>query len=154
MAAGFGIALAPNCAVLAKPLDAYVGAGGVLSFNDDSGTALGEGGFSLVGKIGFTENFALHNSIVFSGDTSFLLTLTGGIPIREAGKSEPVAIPFAGAGVALHTGDSAGVDPLLVFGVDVPIVQRLVGTARLNLGFADGETDVGLQVGVGYRFKL
>ena len=35
-----------------------------------------------------------------------------------------------------------------------PITERIVGTARLGVSFPEDETDVGLTLGVGYRFSI
>jgi hypothetical protein len=60
-------------------------------------------------------------------------------------------IKVIGAGAAISTGDDSTVGFLLSGGVDVPVSNQITANAGVNVGFID-ETEVGLQLGVGYNF--
>lgn len=131
----------------------YTGIGGTIGLSGD--TPLGEGGFSLIGRTSFTDSFSLHTSSVFQDDGLSLFSLTYGIPINNDSSEIERFFPFAGAGIAVEDlfGDF-GVDPLITTGVDISITRKFVGTVRVNLTFPEDETDVGLLLGVGYRFSI
>lgn len=132
----------------------YIGIGGTIGLSGDS-TPLGEGGFSLIGRTSFTDSFSLHTSSVFQDDGLSLFSITYGIPINNDSSEIERFFPFAGAGVAVEDlfGDF-GVDPLITTGVDISITRKFVGTVRLNLTFPEDDTDVGVLLGVGYRFSI
>ena len=132
----------------------YVGLGGTIGLSGDT-TPLGEGGFSLIGRTSFTDSLSLHTSSIFQDDGLGLFSLTYGIPINNDSSEIERFFPFAGVGIAIEDlfGDF-GVDPLITTGVDISISRKFVGTVRLNLTFPEDETDIGLLVGVGYRFSI
>ena len=133
----------------------YLGLGGNIGIESEE-TALGDGGFSLVGRTAFTKNISLHSSTVFGDDNVSAFALTFGVPIFKSATSDlELVYPFVGGGIAIEDlfGDF-NVDGLVTTGVDVPILERVTGTARLNLGFAEDDPDVGLLLGVGYNFSL
>lgn len=137
-----------------EPTRSYTGIGGAIGISGGE-TPLGDGGFALVGKTAFSNNLSLHSSSVLNDDGVSLFALTYGIPIKNKSSEKELLFPFVGGGVAIE--DLFGgfdVDALITAGVDVPISERIVGTARLGVSFPEDETDVGLTLGVGYRFSI
>ncbi|MEQ8973669.1 MAG: hypothetical protein RIE73_25170 [Coleofasciculus sp. C1-SOL-03] len=132
----------------------YIGAGGNIGLDGEE-TNLGEGSFVIVSKAGFTDNFSVHNAVMFGDETTTSLTLSLNFPIKTPVTGQTIVIPFAGGGVLLQPDDDWEADPLVSGGVDVPIPPRFTGTVRVNVAFPeDDETDVGLVLGVGYNLKL
>jgi hypothetical protein len=127
----------------------YVGVGGTFGLSDEGGTPLGDGGFSIVGRISLTENIYFHTSSVFGDEGLLSVALTGGAPIRDQSTGRTLFCPFLGAGIAVETEEFDTVDPQAIVGVDVPLGSTVTGTARVNTTFADDGTDVGLTIGVG-----
>ena len=127
----------------------YFGAGATIGISDGADTALGEGGFSLVGRYSFTDTLSVHTASVFDDDNVVSAALTTGWPIKNQ-SDETVIFPFVGAGVAVEI-DDFEVNPLVSTGVDVPITDLVTGTARINASFDSG-TDIGLVLGVGVDF--
>lgn len=136
------------------PTRSYIGIGGNIGLGGES-TSLGDGGFSLLGRTAITDNISLHTSSVFSDDGVSAFALTFGVPIYKSGRDLELVYPFVGGGIAVEDffGDF-NVNALVTTGVDVPILRRLTGTVRLNFGFAEDDTDIGLLLGVGYNFSV
>lgn len=128
----------------------YIGIGGAVGLEGGE-TGLGSGGFSVVSRIGITDNISFHNSTIIGEQTSFMPALTVGLPIRGADNAYVSVYPFIGAGVSIATSEDFEVDPLLVTGADIPLGDRLMSTTRINVGFGEKKTDVGLIFGLGYR---
>ncbi len=136
----------------------YVGIAGNIGLSGD--TALGDGNFAIISKIGLTRAFAVRPGVILGDDATFLIPLTYEFSIRQAEALEevlPIA-PYIGAGVTISTGgddddndDEGGIGLLLTGGVDIPLNRQFTANAGLNVGIAD-ETDVGISVGVGYNF--
>lgn len=124
----------------------YLGIGGTIGLSDEGETALGDGGFSILGRISLTENFSIHTSSVINDDSLLTVAVTGGIPIKNA-SGRTIIFPFLGGGISADTEDF-NVDPTVTSGVDIPINSLITGTVRVNANFAD-DTDVGLVLGVG-----
>ena len=137
------------------PTRSYAGLGGNIGIDGES-TTLGDGAFSLIGRTAFTKNISLHTSTVFSDDSVSAFALTFGVPIyKSSGDRLELFYPFVGGGIAIEDVFSDfDTDGLLTAGVDVPITERIVTTTRINVGFADDDTDVGLLLGVGYNFSI
>ncbi|KAB8315208.1 hypothetical protein SD81_035180 [Tolypothrix campylonemoides VB511288] len=131
----------------------YIGIGGSIGLSGDK-TALGSGGLAILSKNRLTDNLSLHSTNVVFGSRTAISTfaLTFGIPIRDQLSGQVLAFPFVGGGL-LVKGDF-DVNGLATGGVDVPISQDLTATAQVNVGFLDDDTDVGLQIGIGYNFRL
>lgn len=137
-----------------KPaVSSYFGIGGTLGLSDGE-TALGSGGFSLVSKGALTEYITLHNATSFGKQTASMFALTGEIPIKNNETEEVVAMPFLGGGTLVTTQDGWRFHGLVVGGIDVPLSRDFMGTLRVNTGFVEGKTEVGVVLGVGYRFNL
>lgn len=136
------------------PTRSYIGIGGNIGLGGES-TSLGDGGFSLLGRTAITDNISLHTSSVFGDDGVSAFALTLGIPVYKGDRDLELFYPFVGGGIAVEDffGDFS-VDALVTTGVDVPILRRLTGTVRLNFGFAEDDTDIGLLLGVGYNFSI
>lgn len=129
----------------------YIGVGGNIGLSGD--TALGDGNFTIISKIGLTRNIAVRPSVVLGNDATFLIPLTYDFSIRPAEALEEVfpLAPYVGAGVSIATGDNDNIGLLLTGGIDVPLNSQFTANAAVNVGIAD-ETEVGLAIGVGYNF--
>ncbi|MEG3895072.1 MULTISPECIES: hypothetical protein [unclassified Microcoleus] len=146
-----GTQIRPGRATRSGP--SYVGIGGNLGFGGDS--ALGDGSFAIISKIGLTNNFSVRPTVLFRDNLAFLIPVTYDFVSQETVEvSEDFVItaaPYAGAGVLISTGDDGTFGFLISGGVDVPLSRNFTATAGLNIGFVDG-AEVGLLVGVGYTF--
>lgn len=132
----------------------YVGIGGNIGLGGDS--AIGEGSFAAYSKIGLTRNISARPAAAISGDPTILLPVTYDFNFRRVdptnGEIRPFPVsPFVGGGIGIETSDDADVGVLVTGGVDIPINNRIMLTGTANAIFLDN-TDVGLMVGVGYRF--
>ncbi|KAF3886418.1 MULTISPECIES: hypothetical protein [Nostocales] len=129
----------------------YIGIGGNIGLGGDS--ALGDGNFMVLSKIGLTRVLSARPSVVIGDDTAILIPVTYDFSFRSIDPfSEPLPIaPYLGAGVAIETSDDADVAFLLTGGIDVPISSQFTATAAVNAAFFDN-TDVGLAIGIGYNF--
>lgn len=132
----------------------YIGVGGFIGFDDDS--ALGDGAFSVLSKIGFSRNFSIRPSVLFDDDAVFLIPLTIDFPvdsIADTGVQRISVAPYFGAGISINTDDDADdVGFLVTGGVDVPVSRKITATGGVNIGFSDDNADVGLLLGIGYNF--
>jgi hypothetical protein len=130
----------------------YIGVAGNIGLGGDS--AIGEGSFMVISKIGLTRTLSVRPSVAIEDDPVILLPLTYDFNFRTADAFEDTfaVAPYVGAGVAIETSDDADVGLLLSGGVDVPLNTNLTATAGVNAAFLD-ETDVGLMIGVGYNFN-
>lgn len=129
----------------------YIGVAGNIGLGGDS--AIGEGSFAVISKIGLANVLSVRPSVAIEDDPVILLPLTYDFASRSA---EPVAdnlavAPYVGGGIAIETSEDADVGLLITGGVDVPISDRFTATAAVNAAFLD-ETDVGVLIGVGYNF--
>ena len=129
----------------------YVGIGGAIGLEDAGGTALGDGGFSLLGRFSLTDNFSLHSSSIINGDNLISIAPTGGVAIKNQETGRTIIFPFLGGGISADTEDF-NIDPVVTGGIDIPINPLITGTARINANFGD-ETDLGILLGIGVDFK-
>ncbi len=132
----------------------YVGVAGNIGISGGD-SALGDGNFAVISKIGLTSGFSVRPSAVFGDNTAVLIPVTYDFSLDSVNDpfAEPLAIaPYVGAGVALKTNDGAQVAFLVSGGVDFPLTPQFTATAAINAGFFD-ETDIGVLVGVGYNFN-
>ncbi|HYX13229.1 MAG TPA: fasciclin domain-containing protein [Nostoc sp.] len=131
----------------------YIGGGGNIGLSGDD-TALGDSNFSAFSKIGLTRNISVRPSVIFGDDTLFLVPLTLDFTPRastEVGQRTFSISPYLGAGVAIEANLDTDFGLLLTGGVDVPLGTRFTLNGAVNAAFMD-ETDVGLQLGLGYNF--
>lgn len=130
----------------------YVGIAGNLGLGGDS-SALGDGGFAVISKIGITDVISVRPSVIINNDATILLPVTYDFTIQRTDPfDEPLPIaPYAGGGLAFSTGDDSDIGLLLSGGVDVPINAQFTATAGVNAAFFN-DTDVGVLIGVGYNF--
>ena len=146
-----GTTVRPGRATRSGP--SYVGIGGNLGFGGNS--ALGNTSFAIISKIGLTNNFSVRPSVLFRDNLTVLVPVTYDFVSQDAVEVSDdfviTAAPYAGAGVALSTGDNGHFGFLITGGVDVPLSTNFTATAGLNIGFLDG-SQVGLLLGVGYTF--
>jgi len=146
-----GSPIRPGRATRSGP--SYIGIGGNLGFGGDS--ALGDGSFAIISKIGLTNNLSVRPTVLFRDNLAFLVPVTFDFVSQNAVEvTEDFVIsaaPYAGAGVVISTGDDGNFGFLISGGVDVPLTRNFTATAGLNVGFVDG-AEVGLLVGVGYTF--
>lgn len=138
-----------------SPLGSYIGLGGDIGLSGHK-SALGSGGLAIFGKTRLTDNFSLHTTTVVFGSrtATSMYALTFGIPIRNKLSGQVVVFPFIGGGVLTRNINGLRFSGLISSGVDVRLARRFTATARLNVGFPGGNTDVGLLIGIGYNFSL
>lgn len=132
----------------------YIGVAGNIGIGGGD-SALGDGNFAVISKVGLTRGFSVRPSAVFGDNTAILIPVTYDFSLESVDDpfSEPLAIaPYVGAGVAIKTNNDAAVAFLLSGGVDFPLTPQFTATAAINAGFFD-QTDIGLLVGVGYNFR-
>ncbi|MEM7715708.1 MAG: hypothetical protein AAF349_19400 [Cyanobacteria bacterium P01_A01_bin.68] len=131
----------------------YIGVGGFIGFDDNS--TFGDGGFSVISKIGLSRNFSIRPSAVIDDDAIFLIPVTIDFPVNsvaDTGFQRLSVAPYFGAGVSVNTDEDSDVGFLVTGGVDVPVSNKFTATGGVNIGFSDDDTDVGLLLGVGYNF--
>lgn len=129
----------------------YIGVAGNIGLGGDS--ALSEGSFMVISKIGLTRTISVRPSVAIEDDPVVLVPLTYDFNFRTADAFEDTfsVAPYVGSGVAIETSDDPDVGLLLTGGVDVPLNTNFTATAGVNAAFLD-DTDVGLMLGVGYNF--
>lgn len=135
-----------------RGVSSYIGVAGNIGLGGDS--ALGDGAFTVISKIGLTPTFSARPSVVIEDDPVILVPLTYDFNRESAEAFEDTfpIVPYAGAGVAIEASEDADVGLLLTGGVDVPLNTNFTATAAVNAAFLD-DTDVGLLIGVGYNFN-
>jgi hypothetical protein len=129
----------------------YIGVGATIGLSDSDETGLGEGGFSIISRVGFTENLGLHNVAIFSDEFTSNFALTVRLPVKSDQSGRTLVEPFIGPGITIEDGE---VDALVSAGADVPLTPDIAATARLNIGFTNDDTEIGIILGLGYNFKL
>ncbi len=131
----------------------YLGVAGNIGLSGND-TALSEGNFAVISKLGLTNYLSVRPSVIFGNDTIFLVPVTFDFSPRAAGSvgERSFAIsPYIGAGVAIEANLDTDIGLLLTGGVDLPVGSRFTVTGAVNAAFMD-QTDVGLLLGVGYNF--
>ncbi|MEH1864059.1 MAG: fasciclin domain-containing protein [Nostoc sp.] len=144
-------AVRPGRTTLGGP--SYIGVGGNIGLSG-SDTALSDGNFTVISKIGLTRNISVRPSVLFGDDTVFLVPLTLDFTPRasaDVGDRTFFISPYIGAGVAIEANLDTDFGLLLTGGVDIPLGSRFTLNGAVNAAFMD-ETDVGLQLGLGYNF--
>lgn len=131
----------------------YIGVGGNIGIGSGD-TALGEGSFAVLSKIGLTRQFSVRPSVLFTDDVTILIPVTYDFSFGEGptGDLGFTAAPFLGVGAAISTGDGGDVGFLLTGGIDVPISREFTATASVNASVT-GEAAVGILLGIGYNFS-
>jgi len=131
----------------------YLGVGGNIGISGSS-SALSDGNFTVISKIGVTKSLSVRPSVILGDNTTILAPVTYDFSFQSADPfSEPLPIaPYIGVGAAFKTGSQSKTALLVTGGIDVPLNNRLTATAAVNAGFF-GQTDVGLLFGVGYNFS-
>lgn len=136
-----------------RPPSSYLGIGANIGLAGES--AVGDGNFVVISKLGITRKISLRPSAVLADDAVFLVPITYDFSLLPSTDpfTEPLPIaPYIGAGAAIETGDGSETAFLLTGGVDVPLNSQFTANAAVNAAFFD-DTDVGLMVGVGYNFR-
>ncbi|MEH2121997.1 fasciclin domain-containing protein [Nostoc sp.] len=131
----------------------YIGVGGNIGLSGDD-TALSDTNFTVISKFGLTNFLSVRPSVIFGDDTVFLVPVTLDFSPRRAGSvgERTFAIsPYIGAGIAIEANADTDIGLLLTGGLDIPLGSKLTLTGGVNAAFLD-DTDVGLQLGVGYNF--
>ncbi|MEH1927910.1 fasciclin domain-containing protein [Nostoc sp.] len=131
----------------------YIGVAGNIGLSGGD-TALSEGNFAVISKLGLTRNISVRPSVIFGDDTLFLVPLTLDFSPKIAGsvgERTYTISPYIGAGVAIEANLDTDFGLLLTGGVDVPLGSKFTLTGAVNAAFMD-ETDVGLLFGLGYNF--
>lgn len=147
-------ALAPNLSPGRETRggSSYIGVGGNIGLGGD--TTLSKGSFSVISKIGLTNNFSIRPAALIGDNAVFLIPLTLDFPVEsvtDTGVQQINVAPYIGGGAAISTGRDSTVGFLLSGGVDVPLSPQFTANAGVNVGFID-ETEVGLMLGIGYNF--
>jgi hypothetical protein len=134
-----------------RGISSYIGIAANIGLGGES--ALGDGNFMVISKIGVTNTISARPSVVLGDDTVFLIPVTYDFARQIAEPFEETfpVVPYAGAGIAIEASDDAEIALMLTGGVDVPITTQLTATAAVNAAFFD-DTDIGLMIGVGYNF--
>jgi uncharacterized surface protein with fasciclin (FAS1) repeats len=130
----------------------YIGVAGNIGISGNS--TLSESNYAIISKLGLTNTISVRPSVIFGGDTLFLVPVTFDFSPRTADPlgTEDISIsPFVGAGVAIDTGSGSDFGFLVTGGVDLPVGDRFTATGTVNAAFLD-RTDVGLFLGIGYNF--
>ncbi|NEU81095.1 fasciclin domain-containing protein [Nostoc sp. UIC 10630] len=131
----------------------YIGVAGNIGLSGND-TALSDGNFAVISKIGLTRNISVRPSVLFGDDTVFLVPLTLDFTPRasaDVGDRTFFISPYIGAGVAIEANLDTDFGLLLTGGVDIPLGSRFTLNGAVNAAFMD-QTDVGLQLGLGYNF--
>lgn len=130
----------------------YFGLGGNIGLGDGD-TAIGQGSFAILSKIGLTRNFSVRPSALIGDNVTILLPVTYDFSFGEGptGGLGFTAAPFLGVGAAISTGDGVSADLLLTGGIDVPLGSQFTATGSVNASVT-GKAAVGLLLGVGYNF--
>jgi hypothetical protein len=138
-----------------RPRLNYIGVGGNIGLGGDS--AIGEGSFTVFSKVGLTRNLSTRPAVAIDEDPTILLPLTYDFASQtvdpiEGGPVDSLTIsPYIGAGLGIEASDDADVGALITGGLDLPLSSEFMLNAAANVLFLD-DTDVGLMLGVGYRF--
>lgn len=134
-----------------KPRRSYIGAAAAIDLSDSNEAGLEEGGFSIISRTGFTENLGLHSAAIFADQFTSNLAFTVRFPVQSGQSGRTLVEPFIGPGIIIQDGE---IDALVSTGADVPLTKDMTATARLNISFPNGDTEVGMIFGLGYNFKL
>lgn len=131
----------------------YIGVGANIGLSGGD-SALGDGNFTILSKIGFTRALSVRPSVILGDNTTILIPVSYDFSFQQLGDlSEPLPVaPYIGAGAAIKTGDDSQAAFLISGGVDIPLNSQFTATAAVNAAFFD-RTDVGLLIGVGYNFR-
>ncbi|RUT13674.1 hypothetical protein DSM107010_09490 [Chroococcidiopsis cubana SAG 39.79] len=132
----------------------YVGVGANIGI--DGSTALGDTNFTVISKIGLTNAVSARPSVIIGDNTTILIPVTYDFNLQPTGidtgsEAGSIFAPYVGGGLGISTGDDSDVGPMLTAGVDVPIGEQFTANVGANVGFLD-DTEVGIQIGVGYNF--
>jgi hypothetical protein len=131
----------------------YIGAAANIGISG-SDSALGDGNFAIISKVGLTNTLSVRPSVILGDNTTILVPITYDFNFQQVADpfSEPLPIaPYIGAGAAFKTGDDSEIGLLISGGIDVPLTSQFTATAAVNAGFFN-TTDIGLLLGVGYNF--
>ncbi len=132
-----------------RPLS-YIGAGGNIGLSGTSDLSIGN--FAAISKFGLTNHFSLRPSAVIGDNPLVLVPLTLDLsPRRESALGRSFSIsPYIGAGVAIDTRNT-DIGAMVTGGIDIPLGSKFTANAAVNAAFVN-DTDVGIQLGVGYNF--
>ncbi|HEY9909926.1 MAG TPA: hypothetical protein V6D18_20220 [Thermosynechococcaceae cyanobacterium] len=127
----------------------YFGVGGNIGFVGDS-TAVGNGSFVILSKIGLTDRLSARPAVLFGDNITILLPVTYDFASVGSVGSYSVA-PYVGGGFAIATDSDDTFNLLATAGVDIPLGAQFTGNAAFNVTFLD-RVSFGLLLGVGYNF--
>lgn len=148
----------------------YIGIGGNIGIGTGD-TAIGDGSFVVLSKIGLTRVFSVRPSVFVNDDPTVLIPITYDLVPRTVDEEDIPRFriaPYLGIGPVISfgsgddddggddddddDGDDTDVDLLLTAGVDVPLTPQFTGTAAVNVSVLDNAA-VGILIGVGYNFR-
>ena len=127
----------------------YFGVGGNIGILGDR-TAVGNGSFAILSKIGLTDRISFRPALLFGDRVTFLLPVTYDFSSVGTVASYSVA-PYVGAGFAINTGGDDTFNLLGTAGVDIPLGSQFTANAGFNVTFLNG-VSFGLLLGLGYNF--
>jgi hypothetical protein len=125
----------------------YVGIGGNFRFTGTTASS-----FTIISKIALADVLSLRPSaLLFNDFASFYIPVTYDLNTQRLVGDLNIA-PYIGGGIAITTGNSGRVGPLLTAGVDIPITRGFTANVAANLAFVQ-TTDFGISVGIAYNFQ-
>lgn len=129
----------------------YLGIGINIGLDDDTSQTVGDTGFVLFSKLALNPNLSLRPSVIVADEVGFLLPLTYDITVQVEDPYQPSPIvPYFGGGLAVTTGDFNTIGFLITGGVDIRLSDKIVANTALNIGLMEDETELGLNLGIGY----
>lgn len=130
----------------------YIGVAGNLGLSDTD-RSVADDGIAAISKISILKNVSARPGVIFGNDAAFMIPVTYDFNLRGNDPLIPNSVtPYLGGGVVIDSGDEGETDFLATGGVDYRFSKNWVGNAGVNVGFAEEDTDIGIQVGVGYVF--
>lgn len=130
----------------------YIGIGGNIGIGSGD-TALGDGSFAILSKVGLTRRFSVRPTLLVEDDATLLLPVTVDFSPGE-GPTDRIgfrAAPYLGIGPAISFGDDTDLDLLLTGGLDIPLGENFTVNAAVN-ATVTGNAAIGLLIGIGYNF--
>lgn len=132
----------------------YIGVGANLGALGDS--SLGDINFTVFSKIRPFRAFpvSVRPAVVIGDESIILLPITFDIPLGSTNVpllSRFPIYPYIGGGIIIPT-DSGDVGPMITAGFDYRLSTRFTATAGVNVGWASGDPQLGVLLGIGYNF--
>ncbi|OLP20357.1 hypothetical protein BST81_01080 [Leptolyngbya sp. 'hensonii'] len=129
----------------------FIGFGANLGISGSKNALTNDVSFAIFSKIGLNPDISVRPMLLIRNDVYITLPVTFDFSpyVLEGGYRLG---PYFGGGLAISTGNTSYIRPLLTAGVDVPLGPQFTGTAGFNFAFFDS-VDVGVVLGIGYNFR-